>query len=64
MHSTSIPAGLQVGLTETPGSCNDNPDVKELATQAGANLYIVKPGPVNKLELAVVKFCGGAQEPE
>ena len=42
----------------------DNPNVKELATQAGANLYIVKPGPVKKLELAVVKFCGGAQESE
>ena len=43
---------------------NDNPDVRELAIQAGADLFLLKPGPVKKLELAVVKFCGGAQEPE
>ena len=43
---------------------NDNPDVKQLAMDAGADMFILKPGPVKKLELAVVKFCGGAQEPE
>ena len=43
---------------------NDNPDVRELAMQAGASMYLVKPGPVKKLELAVVKYCGGAVEPE
>lgn len=43
---------------------NDNPDIRELAIQAGADLFLLKPGPVKKLELAVVKFCGGAQEPK
>lgn len=43
---------------------NDNPDVRQLAMDAGADMFILKPGPVKKLELAVVKFCGGAQEPE
>lgn len=42
---------------------NDNPDVKNLAIDAGADMFILKPGPVKKLELAVVKYCGGAQEP-
>jgi DNA-binding response OmpR family regulator len=42
---------------------NDNPDVKDLAIDAGADMFIIKPGPVKKLELAVVKFCGGTQEP-
>lgn len=43
---------------------NDNPDVKQLALDAGADMFILKPGPVKKLELAVVKFCGGTPEPE
>jgi DNA-binding response OmpR family regulator len=43
---------------------NDNPDVKQLALDAGADMFILKPGPVKKLELAVVKFCGGTTEPE
>ena len=43
---------------------NDNPDIRELAIQAGADMFLLKPGPIKKLELAVVKFCGGAQEPE
>ena len=43
---------------------NDNPDVRKLAIQSGADLFLVKPGPIKKLELAVVKFCGGAPEPE
>ena len=43
---------------------NDNPDVKQLAMDAGADMFILKPGPVKKLELAVVKFCGGAAEPD
>jgi len=42
---------------------NDNPDVKQLAIDAGADMFILKPGPVKKLELAVVKFCGGSQKP-
>ena len=43
---------------------NDNPDIRELAIQAGADMFLLKPGPIKKLELAVVKFCGGAPEPE
>jgi len=43
---------------------NDNPDVRQLAINAGADMFILKPGPVKKLELAVVKFCGGTQAPE
>ncbi len=42
---------------------NDNPDVKKLAMDSGADMFILKPGPVKKLELAVVKYCGGAPEP-
>ena len=41
---------------------NDNPDVKILANRLGVDLYLVKPGPIQKLGEAVSKFCG--EEPE
>lgn len=37
---------------------NDSPDVKRLANRLGADLYLVKPGPIRKLGEAVDGFCG------
>ena len=37
---------------------NEDPEVKQLAEQLGADLYLVKPGPIRKLSEAVYKFCG------
>ena len=41
---------------------NDNPDVQILAEQLGADLYLVKPGPIRKLGEAVDGFCGEVQD--
>jgi DNA-binding response OmpR family regulator len=41
---------------------NDNPDVKRLANRLGADLYLVKPGPIRKLGEAVAEFCGGVPD--
>ena len=41
---------------------NDNPEVERLANQFGADLYLVKPGPIQKLGEAVSKLCG--EEPD
>jgi DNA-binding response OmpR family regulator len=41
---------------------NEDPEVKSLAEQLGADLYLVKPGPIRKLAEAVYKFCG--EEPD
>lgn len=41
---------------------NDSPEVKRLANRFGADLYMIKPGPIQKLSEAVSKFCG--EEPD
>jgi len=39
---------------------NDNPDVRDLATQYGADRFMVKPVQLDELSMTVMSLCGEA----